>query len=223
MKRLTAMLLLILLCFSGCGRDETAYTCEEIEVWLRQVLPDQKPIDTSNAKKFDDDDGNEAENAYWLHSAVYHGLVHVHSSELSTTAIIDNVEAFAGNPAAIVVNPDLIPGEYDEEAGVWRIEPHTAEQNLFYVVHDEDFVLEYGDYAEIRISCIGYSLENGMYNLYTFAPDGTPQTPDRMKFGLYDDIDALRDEIRANPDQYEVLTVKLKYDSDGFRLWGLVE
>lgn len=223
MKRLTAMLLLILLCFPGCGRDDSVYTCEEIEVWLRQVLPDQKPINTSNAKRFNDDDGNEEENRYWLHSAVYHGLMHVHSSEMSTKAIIDNVEAFAGSPAAIVVNPDLIPGEYDEASELWRIDPHTAEQNLFYAVHDEKIVLERGDYAEIRISCIGYTLENGMYNLYTFAPDGTPQTPDRMKFGFYDDIDALRDEIRANPDDYEVLTVKLNYDIDGLRLMGLAE
>lgn len=222
MKRIVALPLLILLCFCGCGNSGKVYTAEEIEGWLRQVLPDQKPIDTSNAKKFNDDDGNEAENRYWFHSAVYHGLVHVHSSEMSADAIYDNLEAFAGS-AVLVAHPDFIPGEYDEEADVWHIEPHTAEENLFYVVHDEELVLEAGDYADVRISCIGYSVENGMVNLYTFAPDGTPQNPDRMKYMLYDDMDALRNEIRANPDQYEVMTVAMHYDIDGLHLMGLSE
>lgn len=222
MKRITALILLLLLCFCGCGAEKEAYTAEEIEVWLRQVLPDQKPINTSNAKKFDDDDGNEAENRYWLHSAVYHGLIHTHSSEMSADAIYDNLEAFAGT-AVLVADPDFIPGEYDEKTELWHIDPHTADENLFYVVHDEDLVLEMGDVAEVRVSCIGYRVENGMYNLYTFAPDGTPQTPDRMKYALYDDIDALRDEIRANPGQYEVMTVKMRYDSDGLHLWGLAD
>ena len=222
MQRIVALLLLILLCFCGCGNSGKVYTAEEIEGWLRQVLPDQKPIDTSNAKKFNDDDGNEAENRYWFHSAVYHGLVHVHSSEMSADAIYDNLEAFAG-PAVLVAHPDFIPGEYDEKEDVWHIEPHTAEENLFYVVHDEELVLEVGDYADVRISCIGYSVENGMVNLYTFAPDGTPQIPDRMKYMLYDDMDALRNEIRANPDRYEVMTVGMHYDIDGLHLMGLSE
>lgn len=222
MKRIVSLLLLILLCFCGCGNNGKVYTAEEIEVWLRQVLPDQKPIDTSNAKKFDDEDGNEAENRYWLHSAVYHGLVHTHSSAMSADAIYDNLEAFAG-PAVLVADPDFIPGEYDEEADVWHIEPHTAEENLFYVVHDEELVLKMGDWADVRISCIGYHVENGMYNLYTFAPDGTPQIPDRMKYMLYDDMDALRNEIRANPDRYEVMTVAMHYDTDGLHLLGLSE
>jgi hypothetical protein len=141
---------------------------------------------------------------------------------MSADAIMDNVEAFAG-PAVLVAHPDFIPGEYDEEADVWHIEPHTAEENLFYVVHDEELVLEVGDYADVRISCIVYSVENGMVNLYTFAPDGTPQIPDRMKYMLYDDMDALRNEIRANPDQYEVMTVTMHYDIDGLHLLGLSE
>ena len=222
MKRIVALLLLILMCFSGCGNSGKVYTAQEIEGWLRQVLPDQKPIDTSNAKKFNDDDGNEAENRYWFHSAVYHGLVHTHSSAMSADAIYDNLEAFAG-PAVLVADPDFIPGEYDEEADVWHIEPHTAEENLFYVVHDEELVLKMGDWADVRISCIGYHVENGMYNLYTFAPDGTPQIPDRMKYMLYDDMDALRNEIRANPDRYEVMTVAMHYDTDGLHLLGLSE
>ena len=222
MKRITALIFLFLFCLCGCGAEKEVYTAEEIQVWLRQVLPDQKPMDTSNAKKFNDDDGNEAENRYWFHSAVYHGLVHTYSSEMSVDAIMDNVEAFAGT-AELVAHPDFIPGEYDEDTKLWRIEPHIAEQNLFYVVHDEDLLLERGAYAEIRISCIGYSVENGMYNLYTFAPDGTPQTPDRMKYMLYDDMDALRNEIRANPDRYEVMTVVMQYDTDGLHLLGLSE
>lgn len=219
----TAVLLLLIgACLCGCGDGGKEYTAEEIEIWLRCVLPDQKPIDTSGAKKFDDDDGNEAENRYWFHSAVYHGLIHTHSSEMSADAIYDNLEAFAG-PAVLVADPDFIPGEYDEKSELWHIEPHTAEENLFYVVHDEELGIKPGDYARVRISCIGYTVENGMYNLYTFAPDGTPQIPDRMKYMLYDDIDALRGEIRANPDQYELLTVSLHYDTDGLRLLGLAE
>ncbi|MBQ7922833.1 MAG: hypothetical protein IJ325_09715 [Clostridia bacterium] len=165
---------------------------ERIELFLRQILPDQKPL---NYLEVDE----ETASAFLLHIAVYHGLVHGHSSEMTTDELMRNIEA-CSTVGELLVNWDHIPAEYDERSEKWISYPHKPEYNLYYVVHD----MEVTDrYLNAQVSCVGFS----EYGLYTFSPDGEIQYEEGLLYITYEDMDSLKNKILSEPENYEILSI----------------
>ena len=205
MKYLVAVFLTIALCLCGCTKNEISSE-ERIEVFLRQILPDQKPLNYLDVKE-------ETASAFLLHIAVYHGPVHGHSSVMTTDEIMRNVSA-CSMVGELLVNLDYTPAAYDEVAESWIPYPHEPECNLYYVVHD---VKVDGVYLNVQVSCIGFSEENG---LYTFSPDGKMRDEEDLRYITFEDMGALKKKILSEPENYEIISISLRENQGELSLMG---
>lgn len=195
MKYLVVVLLTISLCLGGCTKSESI-SKERIELYLRQILPDQKPMNYLEVEE-------DIASAFLLHIAVYHGLVHGHRSVMTTDEIMRNIEACSTTVGELIVNFDYIPAEYDEDSETWTPYPHKPEYNLYYVVHNVDVS---DRFLEVQVSCVGFSEE---YGLYTFSPDGEIQYEEDLRYITYGDMDSLKDKILSGPENYEIISICL--------------
>ena len=205
MKSLAAILLILTLCFGGCTKNEIG-SAERIEQFLRQILPDQKPM---NYLEVDE----ETASAFLLHIAVYHGPVHGHSSVMTKDEIKRNIDA-CSMVGEMIVNLDYAPAEYDESSEKWIPHPHEPEYNLYYVVHD----VEVADRClNARVSCIGFSEENG---LYSFSPNGEIQYEEGLLYITYEDMAALKSKILSEPEKYEIISISFFEENGELLLSG---
>ena len=195
MKYLVAVILTISLCLFGCTQTERISE-ERIEMYLRQILPDQKPLNYLEVE-------NDIASAFLLHIAVYHGSVHGHSSVMTTDEIERNLNA-CSTVGAMIVDLEYTPAEYDEVSENWIPHPHEPEYNLYYVVHNVEVA---GDYLQAYVSCIGFSEENG---LYTFSPEGEIQYEEGLLYITFEDMGSLKKKILSEPENYEIIPINLK-------------
>ncbi len=205
MKYLVAVILAISLCLCGCTHKESISE-EHIEMYLRQILPDQKPLNYMEVEE-------DIASAFLLHIAVYHGSVHGHSSKMTTDEIMRNVSA-CSTVGKMLVNFDYAPAEYDEVSENWIPQPHEPEYNLYYVVHDVEVA---GRYFNARVSCVGFSEENG---LYTFSPNGEIQYEEDLRYRTYGDMDALKNKILSEPENYEIISISFFEENGELSLSG---
>jgi hypothetical protein len=195
MKYLVAVILAISLCLCGCTHKESISE-EHIEMYLRQILPDQKPLSYLEVEE-------DIASAFLLHIAVYHGQVHGHSSVMTTDEIKRNLNA-CSTVGAMIVDLEYTPAEYDEVSENWIPHPHEPEYNLYYVVHNVEVA---GDYLHAYVSCIGFSEENG---LYTFSPEGEIQYEEGLLYITFEDMGSLKKKILSEPENYEIIPISLK-------------
>lgn len=195
MKYLVAVILAISLCLCGCTHKESISE-EHIEMYLRQILPDQKPLSYLEVEE-------DIASAFLLHIAVYHGQVHGHSSVMTTDEIERNLNA-CSTVGAMIVDLEYTPAEYDEVSENWIPHPHEPEYNLYYVVHNVEVA---GDYLHAYVSCIGFSEENG---LYTFSPEGEIQYEEGLLYITFEDMGSLKKKILSEPENYEIIPISLK-------------
>ena len=210
MKYIVAFFITISLCLCGCTNSENRPE-ERIEMYLRQILPDQKPLNYMEVEE-------ETTSTFLLHIAVYHGLVHGHSSEMTTDEIMRNIGA-CSTVGELLVDFDYAPAEYDTVSEKWIPYPHKPEYNLFYVVHDVEVTEGTDVYLNARVSCIGFSEENG---LYTFSPDGEIQYEEGLLYITYEDMDSLKNKILSEPENYEILSIGLREQLGELFLLGSV-
>ena len=110
MKYLAAVVLTITLCLCGCTKAENRPE-ERVELYLRQILPDQKPVNYLEVDK-------DIASAFLFHIAVYHGQVHGHRSVMTTDEIERNINA-CSTVGAMIVDLEYTPAEYDEVSENW--------------------------------------------------------------------------------------------------------
>ena len=207
MKYLVAVILTISLCLFGCTQTESISE-ERIEMYLRQILPDQKPLNYLEVE-------NDIASAFLLHIAVYHGSVHGHSSVMTTDEIERNLNA-CSTVGDMIVDLEYTPAEYDEVSENWIPHPHEPEYNLYYVVHNVEVA---GDYLQAYVSCIGFSEENG---LYTFSPEGEIQYEEGLLYITFEDMGSLKEKILSEPENYEIIPICLKEKQGELSLMGSV-
>ncbi|MBE6570387.1 MAG: hypothetical protein E7658_09265 [Ruminococcaceae bacterium] len=205
MKYLAAVVLTITLCLCGCTKAENRPE-ERVELYLRQILPDQKPVNYLEVDK-------DIASAFLFHIAVYHGQVHGHRSVMTTDEIERNINA-CSTVGAMIVDLEYTPAEYDEISGNWYPHPHEPEYNLYYVVHNIEVD---GDYLNAYVSCIGFSEENG---LYTFSPDGQIQYEEDLRYITFEDMDSLKKKILSEPENYEIISIGLRENQGELSLSG---
>ena len=205
MKRLVTVFLTIILCLCGCSKSES-YQEERIETYLRQILPDQKPLHYLEVE-------NDTASEFLLHIAVYHGLVHGYSTAMTTDEIMRNVNACFTTVGELIVDFEYAPAEYDEASETWIPYPHNPEYNLFYVVHNVETSERY---LEVQVSSIGFD-ENG---LYTFSPDGEIQYEDDLRYKTYEDMDSLKKKILSEPEKFEIISITLQEEQGELTLMG---
>ncbi|MBR3997754.1 MAG: hypothetical protein IKI93_05360 [Clostridia bacterium] len=207
MKYLVAVILTISLCLFGCTQTESISE-ERIEMYLRQILPDQKPLNYLEVE-------NDIASSFLLHIAVYHGQVHGHSSVMTTDEIKRNLIA-CSTVGDMIVDLEYTPAEYDEVSENWIPHPHEPEYNLYYVVHNVEVA---GDYLQAYVSCIGFSEENG---LYTFSPEGEIQYEEGLLYITFEDMGSLKEKILSEPENYEIIPICLKEKQGELSLMGSV-
>ena len=198
MKKL--MLLLVTAVFlTSCGGYRKV-TPEEIETLLRSSFPCGVPADWPT-------DDAEADSRFLLHTAIYHGPVHPANAYMTTDEIFRNMEELFGTSGTIVANMDYAPAEWDESTESWKIHPHSAEHNLFYVVHD---LRQEESWITAEVSCFGFSEKFGRYIL---TEAGEMQHDESMTYYGWGGQRHIRQRILENPEKYVTYTLQFRLDA----------
>ena len=197
MKKLLVLFLSVL-CLSSCSGYREV-TQAEIETFLRSSFPCGLPAEWPT-------EDSEADSRFLLHAAVYHGPVHPVNAAMTTDEICRNIEELFGTSGEIIADFANAPAVWDDTAECWQIHPHSAEYNLFYVVHD----LQQEEYwITAKVSCYGFSEQ---YGLYVLTEDGKRQQEWEYQAG-WGGQRHIRQRILENPANYVTYTMYFRLDT----------